>query len=385
MSSTPYDRQSSFAQFSAENPGRPHSGATLDAEFNAVKVAIDDTQQNLALIQDDDGALKRGSVGKEQFDSSVTIGFGAPTQWASGQIYTANVDTVFYQSVFYIANVTHTSGVSFEPDKWDLIADFTLAAVIPDNSITSAKLADGAVGANKIADGSISATKIATGAVSTAKIADSNVTTPKIADAAVTLPKLDPGVLPAGMIVPYAGASAPTGWLLCNGQSVLRADYPALFAAIGTTYGTADGTHFTLPDMRGRVPAGKDDMGGSAASRLTSANGGVDGASLGAAGGSQNVTLAANQIPSLTSSGSNSITVTSAGAHGSIPYDATTYSGNRTDGGGGGWVPAHGSPNAGAITSTGSNPISVVYPNGGQQATKVVQPTIVLNYIIKAH
>lgn len=63
-------------------------------------------------------------------------------------------------------------------------------------------------------------------------------------------------VLPAGVIVPYAGAAAPTGYLLCNGASVLRASYPDLFTAIGTTYGSADGTHFNLPDGRGRALLG---------------------------------------------------------------------------------------------------------------------------------
>ncbi|OSI67050.1 hypothetical protein BSZ21_18595 [Bradyrhizobium canariense] len=52
MSSTPYNRQNSFALFSAENPTKQQSGASLDAEFNAVKISLDDTQQNLAKIQD---------------------------------------------------------------------------------------------------------------------------------------------------------------------------------------------------------------------------------------------------------------------------------------------------------------------------------------------
>lgn len=47
----------------------------------------------------------------------------------------------------------------------------------------------------------------------------------------------------------YGGFNAPSGWLLCQGQSVLRADYPRLFAAIGTTFGIADGSHFSLPNF----------------------------------------------------------------------------------------------------------------------------------------
>ena len=54
-----------------------------------------------------------------------------------------------------------------------------------------------------------------------------------------------------------AYASAPTGWLLCNGAAISRTTYAALFTAIGTTYGSGDGsTTFNLPDMRGKVPAG---------------------------------------------------------------------------------------------------------------------------------
>ncbi|MES2367794.1 MAG: phage tail protein [Pseudomonadota bacterium] len=61
---------------------------------------------------------------------------------------------------------------------------------------------------------------------------------------------------PAGVVLPYAGATAPTGYLLCDGSSVLRADYPDLFTAISTTFGSADGTHFNVPDMRGRAAVG---------------------------------------------------------------------------------------------------------------------------------
>lgn len=68
---------------------------------------------------------------------------------------------------------------------------------------------------------------------------------------------------------PFAGTAAPSGWLLCFGQAVSRSTYAALFAAIGTLYGAGDGsTTFNLPDCRGRSPFGKDDMGGTAAGVL---------------------------------------------------------------------------------------------------------------------
>ena len=62
--------------------------------------------------------------------------------------------------------------------------------------------------------------------------------------------------LPVGAIIPYGGATAPSGWMLCQGQSLLRASYPELFAVIGTAFGSADSTHFNIPDMRESVPKG---------------------------------------------------------------------------------------------------------------------------------
>ena len=70
---------------------------------------------------------------------------------------------------------------------------------------------------------------------------------------------------PTGVVYPFAGAIAniPSGYLLCNGSSLLRASYPALFNAIGVIYGAADGTHFNLPDFRDRMLIGarQDDSG----------------------------------------------------------------------------------------------------------------------------
>jgi microcystin-dependent protein len=60
---------------------------------------------------------------------------------------------------------------------------------------------------------------------------------------------------PVGALVAYAGSAAPAGWLMADGSSASRSTYPALFAAIGTTYGSGDGsTTFNLPDHRGRIP-----------------------------------------------------------------------------------------------------------------------------------
>lgn len=88
---------------------------------------------------------------------------------------------------------------------------------------------------------------------------------------------------PVGGMMMFGGTSAPTGWLLCNGSSVLRTTYSALFAAIGTAYGSADGTHFNLPDMRGKGPMGLD--------------GTTEFLALGTTGGEKTHTLTSTEMP----------------------------------------------------------------------------------------
>ena len=99
-------------------------------------------------------------------------------------------------------------------------------------------------------------------------------------------------VMPSGSIIVYAGSSAPTGYLFCDGSAISRSTYATLFGIISTTYGVGDGSStFILPDIRGRVVAGKE----ASASLLTSALGGLDGNTIGNTGGNQAITLTAAQ------------------------------------------------------------------------------------------
>jgi microcystin-dependent protein len=75
-------------------------------------------------------------------------------------------------------------------------------------------------------------------------------------------------------------------WLLCDGRSLLREEYPLLFNVIGTSFGSVDGDHFNLPDFRGRVP-GIIGLGSGLTSRT-----------IGTSTGAETVTLSTNQIPS---------------------------------------------------------------------------------------
>jgi microcystin-dependent protein len=105
--------------------------------------------------------------------------------------------------------------------------------------------------------------------------------------------------VPLGAVIDFWGTVPPDSYLFPVGQALSRTTYAALFAVIGTAGGVGDGsTTFNLPDYRGRVGAGKDNMGGAAASRLTTAGSGVDGATLGAAGGEQTHLLTTTEMPS---------------------------------------------------------------------------------------
>jgi microcystin-dependent protein len=115
-----------------------------------------------------------------------------------------------------------------------------------------------------------------------------------------------------GELIPYTLLTPEPLTVLPYGQTLLRASCPDLWtkaqadiAAGNTFYNNGDGsTTFGIGDMRGRVPAGKDNMGGAAAGRLTTAGSGINGAVLGAVGGAETQTLTAAQLAAHTHSGS---------------------------------------------------------------------------------
>lgn len=107
-----------------------------------------------------------------------------------------------------------------------------------------------------------------------------------------------------GVVLDYALSTPPSAlWLMCFGQALPDGDptvakLRAKLLAEGSPYGTDGEGSPRVPDARGRTIAGKDDMGGTAASRLTAGGAGINGAQLGAAGGSQTHALTTAQMPS---------------------------------------------------------------------------------------
>jgi microcystin-dependent protein len=175
---------------------------------------------------------------------------------------------------------------------------------------------------------------------------------------------------PVGIVDDFAGTTAPSGWLMCYGQPISRTTYALLFGAIGTTFGVGDGsTTFNIPDCRGRVIAGQDDMGGSSANRLTSPAstiGGIDGDVMGATGGEEAHVQTEAQLATHThiqNSHTHSYT--------------TTGSTNQFDSGGNNAIQNSNGATTGATTATNQN-------TGSSAAFNVVQPTIIMNKIIYA-
>lgn len=177
---------------------------------------------------------------------------------------------------------------------------------------------------------------------------------------------------PIGSIVDWPGATAPTGWFLCYGQTYSSASYPELFLVLGST---------TIPDLRGRLTAGVDNMGGVAANRIGTVvtdSGTIVGTTLFSAGGSSTHTLTAAESAILTyaTSGGNPVFNTSAtnftfiglGVGGNIGYQAS------------------GGTNIGTVENGTSVSISgqTTTANASGGAHSLLNPMIMMNKIIFA-
>lgn len=157
-------------------------------------------------------------------------------------------------------------------------------------------------------------------------------------------------MVPIGAVMPYAGTTAPSQWLLCDGSAVSRTTYSELFGVIGTTFGVGDGsTTFNVPDLRGRFPLGLDNLGGASANRVTA----TQADNLGQSSGSQTHTLAVSELP--------------AHSHSASGY---TLGGGATTGFNG--------------TTSGTSPVTVNTNNAGSNgAHNNMPPYLSLGYIIR--
>jgi microcystin-dependent protein len=194
-------------------------------------------------------------------------------------------------------------------------------------------------------------------------------------------------MVPLGAFLPYAGTTAPSSnYVLPYGQAISRTTYADLFALLSTTYGVGDGsTTFNVPDLRGRVIAGQDDMGGSSANRLTGLSGGLNGDTLGAVGGAETHTLATTELASHTHGVSGNTGGQSNTHTHSYTDKYVQNSGTGTTGGGSiSDNQASDSSTTGNASADHTHAISLTSAAaGGGGAHNNVQPTIILNYIMR--
>lgn len=193
-----------------------------------------------------------------------------------------------------------------------------------------------------------------------------------------TLAVVDSSQMGVGMPLEASCVAPGTTIAAILGSTTIQLSAPAAgsgsVSAVVFPWGNGDGsTTFNVPDMRGRVLAGRDCEGGTAANRLTSTYYGVSACTIAAPGGSQSVTLSSAQMPAHT----HVATVTDPG-HTHTVASATTA--NAVGGG----APFSSAANTTPTTSSSVTGISVSNAStGGGLPHSVVQPTLTVNYIIK--
>jgi microcystin-dependent protein len=169
---------------------------------------------------------------------------------------------------------------------------------------------------------------------------------------------------PPGAVIAFAGASAPTGWLLCNGSSVPTVTYPALFAAIGYTYG-GSGSQFNLPDARSRAVIGAGQGSGTDDAGRTLSN-----RTLSQRLGEEIHTLSVAEMPN------HSHTASDGPGHSHAIQSAANLLAQSGS--------SYGVIGNANVTRSSVEHVSITIGSTGGGAThNIMQPSLVLNYIIK--
>ena len=150
------------------------------------------------------------------------------------------------------SSLVKAAGITPKADADQFLTALKSLNWIDNKKIPGAKIADSAISTEKIVAGAVTYEKISAGIFATSQNVDEG--TPRLIVTSDVLLAVLQALLPAGVIMFYAGTVVPNGWLACNGGVYPRAKYARLFSAIGTRYGAGDGsTTFAIPKAHHQV------------------------------------------------------------------------------------------------------------------------------------
>lgn len=374
------DRSYSFTGFSTAQGTNLFPGPQVNSHFDNVNTTLDALVSFVQVSLDATGVLKPNSVPTNALPAGTAAGLSAPRPWVTATAYAVD-DTVTTSNTLYICLVAHTSGTfstDLAAEKWAELIVFEPIAEVADNTISTTKIVDGAVTAGKLGTSAVETAKIADDAVTAVKLAPAvgayspgdlkvssrisaesgwlfaygqsvsrttysllfsaltTATTATTASGSSTLSAVATDLSGLGLVgAKIEGSGIPSGTTITAvTATTITMSANATASASGVTitavpWGNGDGsTTFNVPDFRGRAIFGRDNMGGSAASRLTSTT--FAGDRLGNSGGAQTHALTEAELAA------HDHTITDAGhTHTDAGHTHTTAINYTVSGGGG--------------------------------------------------
>lgn len=364
------------------------TGLSISGSTGSVTITSNATDANTAstiVARDASGNFSAGTITASLSGNATNV---------TGTVAIANGGTgqTTQQAAINALTGTQSSGKYLRSDGTNATLSSIQSADVPtlnqNTTGSSASCTGNSATATSLSGGSGGSIPYQSGANTTAMLANGSSGQLLQSNGGTAAPSwvASPGV-PTGSLFPYAGSSAPSGYLLCDGSSVSSTNYLALHAVISNTYGGSaytggSGLNFNLPDLRGRFPMGSGTGTGLNSSGTGAPSGSAQTArTRGQWGGEETNLLSTNEMPSHNHNGATG----NAGSHShTLNKEVLTYmgsGGNRYDPYPGSvWG---GSPLAGLQISTVADHSHSITAQGGGARHNNVPPFVVLNYIIK--
>ena len=206
-----------------------------------------------------------------------------------------------------------------------------------------------------------------------------------------------PSAMPVASVVSYAGATAPQGFLICDGSLVSKTTYGDLFAILGNTYGTATSTQFYLPNLQAKFPLGKSGsyaLGSTGGAFAQTPSGSISSSfsgdsltpsgSISVSGTVAGHSITQAQLPNITLQSNELVKIEQAPANrGSSSGSGATYAQANIPLGGSGDTHTHGFTGSGSFSGNAVTPSGSISSSFTGSSVNLTNPYLSLNYIIK--